>query len=168
VVECFLNVTFFVASEANEFWPPARFELEHNSRCEENRSCQLCRQVLLKGILLQESKVTEELCLLLDVLGDLLNQSPSLPTIFLEGGSFREEVSNDVQGRKGTESPSKMSQHFELTLAKREWCVTCVAKLCQIEEVGNGRTVLFSLFVLGSDTYASSRKKLPLAARDFP
>ena len=65
---------------------------------------------------------------------------------------------------KGLQAACHWNQSWKQSMG----AVTCIAKLCQIEEVGNGRTVLFSLFVLGSDTYASSRKKLPLAARDFP
>jgi hypothetical protein len=61
-----------------------------------------------------------------------------------------------------------MSEYLDLTLAKRKRRVASAAKLCQIKEVRNWRTVLFRLFILGSDTYAGSRKKLPLTARDFP
>jgi hypothetical protein len=157
VSENVTNVAFFVARQANQLGSPSRFERESDARSEQNGSSQLGRKVLLEGVILQ-CEIAKELNILLDVAGDLFNESTPLPRVVDKGDTLGEVVSNHMESRDSTESPSKVTQNLKLSFAEAQGSITSSAELGELKQVRNGRTVFFSLFILGSNTDTCSGK----------
>jgi len=160
MLKAFNNLTLLVTREASQFWPPTGFQLQGNARSINNGRTQKSGQVLLKRVFLQ-CQVAEKIGILLDVFGNLFNQSSTLPCIIYKADSLLQTVSYCMNRRNYSKPPSQVSEYFEFSFTKTERSVSIIGHLGQMQQVGDLRTVFLGFLVLRGNTDTGSCKQLP-------
>mmetsp|Transcript_34634 Transcript_34634/g.101802 ORF Transcript_34634/g.101802 Transcript_34634/m.101802 type:complete len:290 (+) Transcript_34634:1597-2466(+) len=161
------DLAFLVSGEGGHLRPPSGGDAEGLAGGHEDRRGELTGEVLLERILLH-GQVAEEVGILLDVAGNLFDEVPALPGIVDEDGALGEVVAHNVEGGDGPEGPVEMLEDLDLPIAEGEGrhvgLATLAGELGHLEQLGNDRTVLLGLLVLGCDGDAGRGKELPLVA----
>ena len=135
------DVRLLVPGEYGELWAPPGLYVEGDAGGHDDGSGEEGGVVFLEGVLL-EGEVAEELGVLLDVLGDLLDELPSLPPVLLKGDTLTEVVTNDVEGADGAEGPVEVHKDFALPIAEGKGGEAGGGELGDLKQLGDGRAVL--------------------------
>ena len=161
------DLTLLVSGEGGHLRPPSGGDAEGLAGGHEDRRGQLGGQVLLEGVLLH-GQVAEEVGVLLDVAGDLLDEVAALPGVVDKDDALGEVVSHNVEGGGGPEGPVEMLEDLDLPVAEGEGgdvgLAALAGELGHLEQVRDDRTMLLGLLVLGRDGDARRGKELPLVA----
>ena len=119
-------------------------------------------------LILLHGEVAEEVGILLDVPGDLLDKIAALPGIIDIDGALGQVVAHNVEGGDGPEGPVEMLEDLHLPITEGEGgdigLAALSGELGHLEELGDDRAVLLGLLVLGRDGDAGGGKELPLIA----